>query len=305
MLKKRLIAVVALSIILLSGCDLMKKANLSSPVKLKSFSSSSFRGVHDSVREYDAPSTANKPMAGTLGERAGEAKSDIKMPRKIVYAVSLQLEVKDVAKAMDALKIIASKNGGYLGNSSIKKAESRSRYGNATLRVPAAKLDLACDQIKKLGEVEDENKAASDITREYYDLKARLRNEFNFEKRLITLLNTKTNNVSSILEVERELARVRGNIESMQGTLRYYNNVVDLSTISISLYEAGVDLPRRANWLQSIVDIFAAALVGFFTSIGDIIIVVFAAVPWLAFLTFVIYLLVWLFKRIRGGKKEQ
>ena len=82
-----------------------------------------------------------------------------------------------------------------------------------------------------------------DVTKAYFDTDARMRNAKRMEERLLEMLEKKTGKVSDLLEVEKELARVRESIEQMQGELKYYDALVQYATVTISLAEKDLDEP--------------------------------------------------------------
>jgi len=252
-------------------------------------------------------SDENRPAAPAPKQAMGGsqvAEPAPKIERKIIYSSGLKIKVKDVVKAIDEIKALTKKNKGYIGSSSVEKDENENKSGEIIVRVPPAKLEDAISQFKKLGEVIEDSMTGEDITKDYYDLQSRLANSKKFEARLIKLLETKTTKVSDLLEVERELARIRAEIESFQGQIRYYNNLVGMATITVNLYEEGVTLPARGNILQPIIDTFSAAFGSFFASVGEIIILIFGAAPWIIFGLVAIYVLVWIWKKLRGRPKE-
>src|SRR5690606_22565372 len=104
-----------------------------------------------------------------------------------------------------------------------------------TVRVPSDKLGDFLAGTAGQGDVLHETVRAEDITEGYYDLRARLKNAQRLEARLLSLIDDKADNVSSLLEVERELARVRGQIEGFEGKLRLWDNQVSLATVKIRI----------------------------------------------------------------------
>jgi hypothetical protein len=103
------------------------------------------------------------------------------------------------------------------------------------LRVSSASFDRVVRGVSGLGEVLAESISAQDITEAYYDLQARLKNARRLEARFLELLEKQTGKVSDLLEVERELARVREQIEQFEGKLRLFDHQVELSTLTVQL----------------------------------------------------------------------
>jgi len=103
--------------------------------------------------------------------------------------------------------------------------------------VPYNNFDAAFSEIKKVAtQVVSEASNAQDITAEYIDLEARLKNTQAEESSFVALLN-RSGKIEEILAVTSEVARVRGEIEQLQGQIRYLNSQTDMSTITANLTE--------------------------------------------------------------------
>ena len=157
--------------------------------------------------------------------------------RKIIYTVSLDLIVADTELAFQEIQSLVEGMGGYVSQSNMWRQEDHPR-GSMTVRVPAARLDEALEAFKALAvDVESQSKDSQDVTEEYVDLEARLENEQRTERELQELLETRSNlgKTSDILEVHRELSRVREQIEQIQGRMTYLDNLSSMATVQISL----------------------------------------------------------------------
>jgi len=100
-------------------------------------------------------------------------------------------------------------------------------------------------KVRGLGELKNQTLGTEDVTKAYFDTDARLKNAHVMEQRLIDMLKTKTGKVSDLLQVEKELARVREEIEKMQGELKYCDSQVQFATVTISLAEKDMEEPAR------------------------------------------------------------
>lgn len=284
---KKSILILFILAIALSGCGLNPNIGKKKAVKaMKMAEAADFKMA-------SAPAPA-KPLSDSEKTNAPQSK----MTRKIIYHANIKLEVVDVAKSIDQIKSIIKQNKGYIQASSISKHENSNKYGEIVLRVGPSELDAAISQIKKLGDVLNESLAGDDVTQEYYDIAGRLKNARLFEKRILKLLETKTTKIKDVLEVEQELDRVRANIEQLQGTINYYNNLVGLATITVRLYEKGTIMPNKFNILQPLIDTTAAAFNAFLTTFGEIVIIVSAFLPWIIFAIIAIYILAAVWKKI-------
>src|SRR5207253_1956377 len=105
------------------------------------------------------------------------------------------------------------------------------------IKSPGAKYDQAVGSLSSIGKVETVNSQAEDVGEEFVDVSARVSNARRLEERLITLLATRTGKLEDVLAVERELARVREEIERYEGRLRYLRSRVALSSLSVTVHE--------------------------------------------------------------------
>jgi len=156
--------------------------------------------------------------------------------RKVIKTAHLRLEVADFDGAVEELERLALEAGGYVSNSNYRITSGNRRKGTISIRIPEENFGRVIDDIKKLGRVVSFSSSGQDITEEYIDLEARLRNLKRQEERLLELLDRATS-VKDVLEVERELMRVRGEIERLEGRLRYLSNRVEYATVNVELFE--------------------------------------------------------------------
>jgi hypothetical protein len=137
--------------------------------------------------------------------------------------------------AAKSIQTITEGAGGFVSYSEIYEVSDGIKTGSVTVRVPADKFDQALTDIKKLAnKVERENVDAQDVTEQYADLEAQLRNLRATENQYLEIMK-KAAKVSDILEVQQRLSDVQGQIEQIQGQMQYLNRQVDMSTINVSL----------------------------------------------------------------------
>jgi hypothetical protein len=160
--------------------------------------------------------------------------------RSIISTTSLAIEVEAVAGALAQMRVIAESAGGFIETLSTSGGADPDQ-GNATIRVPGSAFFDSMTRIKALGQVTGEKVDSDDVTEEIIDLDARLRSEQAKEVRFIELLDG-TTSVSEVLNVERELSRVRTEIERLQGQLSFIERRVSLATINVNFGKPGVSL---------------------------------------------------------------
>ena len=147
------------------------------------------------------------------------------------------VEVDSLELAIERARQLALSVGGSIGNVSTHTGEHQVRGATVELKVPATRFDDAMTGLSPLGKVEQSNATAQDVGEEFVDVTARVANAKRLEERLINLLATRTGRLEDVLAVERELARVREEIERYEGRLRFLSTRVATSTIVASLHE--------------------------------------------------------------------
>jgi hypothetical protein len=157
--------------------------------------------------------------------------------RLIIRTGQAGIEVDSLEPALDLLRRTAARIGGFVGNATIQTGRNQVRQATVEIKVPAGRFDDLTDGLRPLGKIEFLNVGAEDVSEEFVDLTARTANARRLEERLLELLATRTGKLQDVLSVERELARVREEIERMEGRLRYLKARTQLSTLSIALHE--------------------------------------------------------------------
>jgi hypothetical protein len=173
------------------------------------------------------------PAAPVSVALASVGQSDTLDARKIIRNGSLELLVNDVSQSIDKIGSIVTAVGGFVEKST--QTNSGGHSASVTVRVPAARLDQVITQIKGLATTVDrESVEARDVTREYIDLDARLRNAQAEEAQYLQILKRATT-IKDTLDVTEKLADVRGRVEQMQGEMKFLTGQIDMSTLEISL----------------------------------------------------------------------
>lgn len=167
--------------------------------------------------------------------------------RKLIRNAQLELEVANFETAVQRLTSLANEAHGFVATQSSRRLPNGKLQGTIVLKVLPENLDAFLQKARSLGEVKNQTLGTEDVTKAYFDTDARLRNAKRMEGRLLEMLQKKTGKVSDLLEVEKELARVREQIEQMQGELKYYDALVQYATVTISLAEK--DLTEPAAFL--------------------------------------------------------
>jgi len=177
----------------------------------------------------ESPPSASDPLQNV---NAGSV-----APTMVIRTGQAFIEVDKVDPAILKIRQLAAQVGGYITNSSISGGHDQIRQATFELKIPAPKYDQAVGLLSTIGKVETVSSTAQDVGEEFVDVTARVTNSKRLEERLITLLAKRTGKLDEVLRVERELARVREEIERYEGRLRYLSARVALSTLTITVHE--------------------------------------------------------------------
>ena len=168
-------------------------------------------------------------LTAPLPDQAAEPRQT----RQIVRKANLTLIVTEFAAVKPAVDRVLQDVGGFLAQIQVNNFEAVGQTMTAVLRVPATRLDDVIRALKGLGHATTESQSGDDVGEEVTDLDARLANARNTEARLADVLRTRTGNVSEVLEVEREIARVRGEIERMVGRREDLQRRITYATLTL------------------------------------------------------------------------
>ena len=155
----------------------------------------------------------------------------------IIKTGNASIEVDSLDLAIAQVTQLAKRLGGQVAGTAIETGRKDFRTAQITLRIPSAQFDAALSGLSPIGKVESQNVSSEDVTEQYVDMTARMTNAKRLEDRLIALLANRTGKLEEVLAVERELARVREEIERYEGRLRYLRTRAAISTLSINLHE--------------------------------------------------------------------
>ena len=219
--------------------------------------------------------------------------------KKIQRNANISIEVKNLDESIDKLneiillfnaEIISSNKGGM---------DFGQPYANIRIRVLSGNLDSAINEFKKLStKIISENIYTNDVTEEFIDTEARLKIMKSTEDRFNSLL-LKSETVEEIIKVEKELMRIRGDIESLEGRLNYLSKTTDTSEINLNLNE---QIPITGeSW--KINDSFTSALQNlssFAKWLADFIINIIVFIPAIIVIALII---IFLRKLIKNRKK--
>ncbi|MBN8640907.1 MAG: DUF4349 domain-containing protein [Flavobacteriales bacterium] len=219
--------------------------------------------------------------------------SEEKMEQKIIKSGDLRFETSDMEETYGAVNQLIKKHKAIVqSDTEDKDSYTFSRY--LTLRIPNEHFDNFINDLGKGVDYFDrKNISIEDVTEEYIDVASRIKTKKALETRYLELLN-KANKVSEMLEIERELATIREEIEAKEGRLKYIQNKVAMSTINIEFYKA---MERKAGARVSFGTKFVNAIKSGFNGISTFFLWVIEVWPFIIILVALIYFIRKRFKK--------
>ncbi|HPM78870.1 MAG TPA: DUF4349 domain-containing protein [bacterium] len=154
--------------------------------------------------------------------------------RKLIRNGEVQVRVKDIVATRTQLEEMVKKAGGFIADVRFNRL-TELHYLEMTLRLPAGDFDGFVAALDKLGAVENEQFTVEDVTDQWVDLGRRIETKEKMAARLQELIASKSYQFRDLLEVERELSRLRLEIERLQGSLNGMNDKIAFSTLKITL----------------------------------------------------------------------
>jgi Domain of unknown function (DUF4349) len=163
--------------------------------------------------------------------------------RKLIRNAAAELEVVSFDESVQKITAFAGEEKGYVSTTNSEKQANGKLRGEIVVKVLPDNLDRFLGKLRGIGELKNQALTTDDVTKAYFDTESRLKNSRLMEQRLIEILKTKSKDVADLLEVEKELGRVREEIETMQGELKFMDSQVAFATVTITLAEKNMNIP--------------------------------------------------------------
>lgn len=259
---------------LLVGCSSESKMSIDEAMP----SSAEMPGKEDSA-------TGNDPFGGGGGGESPSSTAELPKPsdRKIIYVSEIRLVLKETSFEdfeKDIAKLIKDSSA-YQSEVTFNRNRGERRAGSWVVRVPVAHYKAFLAGVKNLGVPEEMQESASDVTAEYVDLEARIANQKRLEERILSVLDEVRGKISDVLEVERQLARVRETIERFEGQMRYLKDRVSMTTVTVHVREdEDYQPPQALSFGGAIVDIWNKSISSMKVFFKGVTLSLVAILPW-------------------------
>ena len=186
-----------------------------------------------------APMVSRAMAAARSSAMPTTVSQDSVVPSMIIRTGQAYIEVDSLELGIAQVQRLARTVGGYIANSAIQSGEGQQRSATLEIKVASSRYDQALSGLTGIGKLLSSTTNAQDVGEEFVDVAARVANARRLEERLVTLLATRTGKLEDVLAVERELARVREEIERYDGRLRFLRSRVAVSTLTVTVAERG------------------------------------------------------------------
>ncbi len=212
--------------------------------ELSDFSGGS-SGTTSSNAEFRAPSAA--PAVDSSAQYVTK-ESDIR----------IRVQEGTLETKFESTRTMLRNAGAQLGGITYNEYTDSKEY-RMTVRVPPAKFDAINDQLKLVGEVKDMSVSLEDVTKQYMDLDTRIKNR-ELELERLYVLYDRSDNISDLLDVEREITRVETDLELLKQQKEALVSRVDLSTITVAIYEEKPATQQITPSMEGLGSLFFGAL---------------------------------------------
>jgi hypothetical protein len=222
--------------------------------------------------------------------------------RKIVRNADLQLEAESPEQSQQKISAVAESKGGFVVESQQSSSDARSAVRDVvtmTVRVPSAKFTEALDEIRRAASrVVVETVKSDDVTEEFIDIEAQLKAKKALEAQFLEIMK-RANTVEDALNVQSELAEVRGEIEKIEGRKRFLENQTSFSTIKIRLQTPATFTETSSGFFDRFKQAFASGFDAALNFILGLVSFIIAILPFLVFIVLPCYLIVRYFLKKR------
>ncbi len=223
--------------------------------------------------------------------------------RKIIYNATLEIAVEDFAAFPAEVDRLIQQFEAFVADSHVSGLTSSPRYGTWKIRVPVKNYTAFIEEARNLGELRSERQSSEDVSENFYDIEARLKNKQQEEQRLKELLDRQSGTLEDILAVEKEISRVRGEVEQLQGRLRVMTDLTSFSTVTLIVQEIKDYVPEQsATFSTRIGRSWSTSLNSLFRFGQEAVIAAVFIGPWFCLFGIPAVIIVWWIRRRRSRK---
>lgn len=231
-----------------------------------------------------------------------------KLNRKVIKTGNINLQTKTFDDTVQGIMDKVDEIGGFIQNCSIEGNNlyrENTRYAHLSVRIPNKEFDKFMNESDQFGNVTSKAIQGEDVTDQYMDTEIRLETLEIQAARLKELLK-QAGDLDKLFKIEKELAQVTYEIESLKGTLKKYDSLIDYSTIEIAVEDVEVYVEvKEDTFIDRIKNTFMSSVRGLVSIAQGLVLVVISIIPFLIIIIPIVVVVVWLVRRRKNRKKNQ
>ena len=259
--------------------------------------------------DVESDSMNSVPEKG-LSKTEESSQTQTPVNQKLIRKVYMDAETEDLDSLLSQVEQRIAQLGGYVESREIYNGSSRNtktRYGDLTIRIPAENLDQFVDQVHEVSNITSLRETTDDVTLDYVATESRVKALQTEEARLLELLSL-AENMDDLLTIESKLTDVRTELEQVQSILKVYDNQVNYSTIYLDVTEVEtytvVEEPKTEGFFERIGNGFVRSLNGVWTLVKELVIFWIIYMPYWGIIVLGALITYWII-RIRKKKENQ
>lgn len=277
-----IICIVLISVLFITSCGSSKESRSNANYEMQAKTESKDTRMSDNVTEevkFSESGISGNKQSKTLNETS---------ERKIIQNIYIKMQTLEFDKTNELIVQKTNSIGGYIqhSHSTGRRIEDSGNIDNRSchmvLRIPKDEFKNFSNEVGKLGNIILKDISGEDVTSQYYDTEAHLKVLKVQEERLLELLK-KSGELKDIIELEKELANVRYEIENLTGTLKRYDNLVNYCTLTIDVIEVNKikEVKNSKTFSDKILNGFISSIESLVNISKITIIVIAAAIPYI------------------------
>jgi hypothetical protein len=198
----------------------------------------------------------------------------------IIRTATVSVQVKDVAKALDAARTAAVDAGGYVGDETTTRDEEDAEHTEVVLRVPVERYDAVLADLQGTGKLLERTSKAEDVTDQVVDVASRVQSQRASVARVRELMG-RARSLSDVVSLEGELSRRQADLESLLAQQASLKDRTSLATITLTLSQTPPKAPEKADDDPGVLDALSGGWDAFVTALRWIVMVLAAILPFL------------------------
>ncbi len=253
-----------------------------------------------SGKAYNRMATEDQYTAEEDGSVSGSAATQ----RKVIVTARYEVQTQKFTEAVQRLETLVQEQGGYVEESDISGESTDNGSGYYVLRLPIDKVEGFGAALAQVGTVQSHSRSEEDITDQYYDTDAHIKAKTAQRDRLLALIE-RAENLDTLLKLEQELAEVQGELDSLTGQLKRYDNQVSYATVQVRLYQTALTRSGNTPYGSRLAEAFTGAFSTALEVFKDMGIALVWMLPFLLIVAVVVLIVLLATRKQRRRRKAQ